>query len=240
MPSTCAEANARGGPASRVPAPAEVTGVLLCGGESRRMGRDKAWIELTRTGIELARERRLIEYPLRALREVSDRVVLATGTQPRYGDLGHESVLDAVVGGGPLAGLLAGLEAARTEWVAVLACDMPRASGDLLRALLSRAEARDLDVCLFEIERGTQPMLAVYRARCATAVRRALERGERRMVSFWSETIDDGAGARALRIGTLCAGELGPAGELGSDAALNLNTPEELAGELERRRREGA
>jgi molybdopterin-guanine dinucleotide biosynthesis protein A len=204
-----------------VPAPSEVTGVLLCGGGSRRMGRDKA-------GIALA-ERRMIEYPLAALREVSGRVVLASGTEPRYGELGHESVLDATADGGPLAGLLAGLEAARTEWVAVLACDMPRASADVLRALLARASERGLDACVFEVERGTQPMLAAYRAGCAAAVRRALERGERRMVSFWSESI----GARRLRVGTLRADELGTKGS--ADAAVNLNTPEELQEELERR-----
>lgn len=230
MPSTCTEANARArAPGSRAPGPSEVTGLLLCGGESRRMGRDKA-------GIELSGSRRLIEYPLRALGEVADRVLLATGAGPRYEDLGRESVLDAATDGGPLAGLLAGLEAASTEWVAVLACDMPRAGADVLRALLARAAERDLDGCLFEIERGTQPMLAVYRAHCAQAVRRALERGERRMVSFWSETVDDGAGPRPLRIGTLREGELVAGGS--ADAALNLNTPEELARELERRRRE--
>jgi molybdopterin-guanine dinucleotide biosynthesis protein A len=217
MSSTCTEASAKVG----VPAPAEVTGVLLCGGASRRMGRDKARIELA--------DRGLIEYPLAALREVAARVVLATGTRPRYAELGHEAVLDGLADGGPLAGLLAGLEAARTEWVAVLACDMPRAGAGVLRELLARAAKDDLDACLLGIERGTQPMLAVYRASCAPAVRRALERGERRMVSFLDGTVAESGGARRLRVAALPAGEIG-AGE----AALNLNTPEELAAELSR------
>jgi molybdopterin-guanine dinucleotide biosynthesis protein A len=201
----------------RGPAPAQVTGVLVCGGESRRMGEDKARLELA--------GRPLLAYPLAALREVAGRVVLASGAAPRYGELGLETVLDAFEGGGPLAGLLAGLEGATTEWVAVLACDLPRANAGALRALLAEAEREGLDVCLLELERGTQPLFGVYRRRCAEAVRAALEAGERRMVAFHGRS----AGGAPLRVGSLGAGRLG-----GPELALNLNTPGELAAERAR------
>lgn len=192
----------------RVPGPAEVTGLVLCGGESRRMGRDKALIELG--------GRRLIEYPLEALRAVAGRVLISTGSSVRYADLGCEVVLDTHAGVGPLAGLLAGLEAARTEWVAVLACDMPRAVAPLMRELLAEALASEADACLLELERGSQPLYAAYRRSCAASVRRALESGERRMVSF-----HDG-----LRIVGLDARKLGPDAAL---AAANVNTLADLA-----------
>ena len=187
------------------------------------MGEDKA---LARLG-----GRRLIDMALEALRPVAGRVVLACGTEPRYEELGCELALDPIPDGGPLAGLLAGLEVAetaKTEWMVALACDLPRASTAALRRLLERAAEADLDVCLLEIERGTQPLFGVYRRTCLSAVRSALEAGERRMVSFHDRPID----GRSLRVGSLRESELG--GAAGEDPARNLNTPGELAAERER------
>ena len=172
MPVPCAD-NTMERPVAEHPAsrrtvgPAQVTGVLLCGGSSRRMGHDKAAAEL--------RGRRMIEYPLAALEAVAGRVLLAVGATPRYADLGRELVVDAHADGGPLAGLCAGLAAARTEWIAVLACDMPRAEASCLVRLLDEAVAHDADVCLLEIERGTQPTFGVYRRTCLAAVASALD-----------------------------------------------------------------
>jgi molybdopterin-guanine dinucleotide biosynthesis protein A len=196
----------------RAPQRSEITGVLLCGGRSERMGRDKA--------LEPLGDRALLEYPLAALRAVAERVVLACGPLPRYAELGCELALDRAAGAGPLAGLLAGLEASRTEWTAVLACDMPRADAATLKALLDEALARNFDACLLEIERGTQPMFAVYRKTCTPAVRAALDAGERRMISFHGREV----GGRSLRVGALRVARP-------DELALNLNTPEELRSE---------
>jgi molybdopterin-guanine dinucleotide biosynthesis protein A len=193
---------------------ADVTGVLLCGGKSLRMGADKALLELD--------GRKLIEYPLSVLGQVAQRVVLACGATARYAEFGCDLALDRDTSAGPLAGLLAGLEASATEWTAVLACDMPRADASVLHELLARAEREELDACLLEIERGTQPMFAVYRRTCAQAVRDALADGERRMVAFHGRRVD----GRALRIASLRAS---------GAPALNVNTSEELRAEATRR-----
>ena len=186
--------------------------MVVCGGASRRMGTDKAKLELE--------GRWLIERPLEAARAVAERVLLACGSEPRYVELGLECVLDTFRGedgsAGPLAGLLAGLEAARTPWVVALACDLPLASADVLRRQLATAVEHELDACLLELERGTQPLVAVYRREsCSRAVRRALERGERRMVGFHA----------GLKVGSVAADRLGPAA---AASALNLNTPEDF------------
>ena len=201
------------------PGPSEVTGVVLCGGRSQRMGADKALIRLGGT--------RLIDVAVAALRPVAGRVILACGFEPRYTELGLDLALDAEPDVGPLAGLLAGLENADTEWVVALACDLPRVSSDALARLLERAAERDLDVCLLELERGTQPLFGVYRRSCAHAVHAAIEAGQRRMVAFHDRAV----GGRPLCVGSLSLDELGPGA---GDLALNLNTPEELAAERER------
>lgn len=190
-----------------VPSRGDVTGLLVCGGASRRMGRDKALLPIA--------GRALIERPLAVLRELAPRVVLATGTQPRYPELGLECVLDDVPDAGPLAGLCAALEASRTTWLAVLSCDLPLARADVLAGLLQRASAENWDAALLELPRGTQPLYAVYRSTCLGPVREALRRGERRMVAFHC----------GLVVGSVAAALLGPSAER---SALNLNTPEDF------------
>lgn len=185
----------------------DVTGLVLCGGASRRMGSDKALLSFAGG--------RVIDGPLRALGELAPRVLLATGAEPRYTDLGLECVLDAVADAGPLAGLCAGLEASRTEWLAVLSCDLPLARADVLGALLERARTARWDAALLELPRGTQPLYAVYRISCLGPVRAALRRGERRMVAFHGEIV----------VGSVAAAVLGPQAER---SALNLNTPEDF------------
>ena len=194
---------------SDVPDRASVTGAVLCGGASRRMGRDKALLELD--------GRTLIERSLEALSGVAASSLVACGPEPRYAQLGLPLALDGVPDGGPLAGLCAALEETRTPWLCVLACDMPRASADVLRALLARAHDQDLDGCLLRTPSGVEPLFGVYRSSCLEAVRAALARGERRMISFHGLELS----GRRLRVGTLDARELPPALR---DSALNLNT----------------
>jgi molybdopterin-guanine dinucleotide biosynthesis protein A len=181
------------------------------------MGADKARMLLA--------GRALMEYPLKVLREVAGEVVLATGSEPRYEDLGLSCVLDPVADGGPLAGIASGLEAAEERsctYVACLACDMPRASVRSLTALLERAEKLALDACLLETESGLEPLFAVYHRSCLAPVRAALSRGERRAIAFHGERVD----GRPLRIGVVDAKHLGEDG-----CARNLNTPQEWHGE---------
>jgi len=193
----------------------DVVGLVLCGGRSSRMGTDKALLDLG--------GRALIRYPMRALAGAADEVLLACGSEARYAELGAPLVLDAIEDGGPLAGLVAGLEAAAARgarWVAVLAVDLPGADTAVVDALVRRARERDLDACLLELERGVQPTFAVYHTRCAAPARRALAAGERRLVSFHALPVE-GRAARIERVRPV---------ELGADeaVAVNLNTPAEL------------
>jgi molybdopterin-guanine dinucleotide biosynthesis protein A len=121
---------------------------------------------------------------------------------------------------------VAALEACESEWLVVLACDLPRADARVLERLCAKAEALALDACLLESAGGVEPLFAVYRAgTCRAPARAALEGGERRLVSFHA----------GLRVGTLREAALEH--ELAAlDSARNLNTPEDL--ERERRARE--
>ncbi|MEQ1895473.1 MAG: molybdenum cofactor guanylyltransferase [Planctomycetota bacterium] len=178
--------------------------MVFCGGASRRMGRDKARLELEGTSLVARAAARLDEF--------AAEVVLASGAEVRYPETGRACVLDASDDLGPLGGLAAVLDHAdhhlRARLV-VLACDMPDVPPALLGRLLERARRTDADVVLPVSPSGDEPLCAVVHTRVLPAVRAALARGERRMDSFH----------RDCRIERLALGA--------SEAALvrNLNTP---------------
>ncbi|MBM3978658.1 MAG: molybdenum cofactor guanylyltransferase [Planctomycetes bacterium] len=209
-------------------------GLLLCGGRSSRMGRDKAELRLE-GGSLLARG-------LACLDQVVVRVSLACGPCERYREYGRPLVLDAIEDGGPLAGLLAGLEAARAERVALLAVDMPAVPSALYVALHERALRADLCVAMLSGPDGDEPLCSIVHRRCAPAVRRALQAGERRMVSFHADRVGRplrvgrftpaellGGGATAQGLGARSGDPLGP--------ARNVNTPDEWRAWVERAER---
>jgi len=184
------------------------------------MGRDKAALRVAGAT--------LLESAAAAFTGLAGETLLACGPTERYRDLGFPLVLDAFPDAGPLAGLEAGLARARTEWLAALACDMPRATPEVVRQLLERAQERDLDVCFLRTEKGIEPLFAVYRRTCLEPVRAALQAGERKLVSFLRFKTSDG---RRPRSGNLLEADL-PGGLAAAGVAHNLNTPEDLRAEI--------
>ncbi|MFN0243136.1 MAG: molybdenum cofactor guanylyltransferase [Planctomycetota bacterium] len=191
----------------------ECHGIVLCGGQSRRMGRDKARLAVG--------SHTLLEHAVATLRPLARSIVLACGSADRYADLGLPRVLDTLQDGGPLAGLDAGLaaaEAAGGERAIALACDMPLVTTEVLRALADVARARDLDVCFLETEGGLEPLCGVWRVHTRAAVRAALDAGERKVLSFARFALPSG---RKPRVGATTLGAFAGAGT-------NVNTPADL------------
>ncbi len=210
---------------------ADVCGVVLCGGESSRMGRDKAILAIG--------GRSMLERAVGCLESVVGSTVLAVGSTNRYDELDLPRVFDRAGDVGPAAGIRAALAQVDAEWFCVLACDMPRVDSELFEALLSRARREELDCCFAVAAVGDlpEPVCAVYHRRCLAPMTAALAAGRRRVIAFLDFEFEDG---RAVRSGSVAAGE--PAhGAAGSERVMNLNTPEEWERECarEREQREG-
>jgi molybdopterin-guanine dinucleotide biosynthesis protein A len=180
------------------------------------MGADKAALRLAGAT--------LLERAVAELDTIAVETLLACGGSPRYAELGRPLVLDAHADGGPLAGLEAALARSETDWLAAIACDMPRANGRVLLALLERAEREGLDACLLETEKGVEPLCAVYRKTCLEPVRAALAAGERKVTAFFGIAKTDRS---PLIVGRLLEREL-PRELAAIGVALNVNTPQEL------------
>jgi len=164
-----------------------VTGIVLAGGASRRMGRDKAFLELN--------GRPLIKIVIERMARVCAEVLVVADDVRPYAGLGVPVVVDRFHGVGVLGGLHAGLEAAAHELALAVGCDMPFLNPDLLRAFAGWAEGFDVAVLRHEPPprdaRGTEgglfiePLHATYRRTCLSAMEAAIRTGERRIISFF-------------------------------------------------------
>ena len=186
--------------------PLPVTGVVLAGGTSRRIGRDKALLELD--------GRPLIRIVVERMAQVCAEVLIVSGDAPRYTDLGVPVVTDRFPGVGVLGGLHAGLSAASHDLALAVGCDMPFLNPRLLRAFVTWAEGFDVAV----LRRGEQvePLHAAYRRTCLPAMEAAIRAGKRRIVSFFPQA----------RVRYVTEEEVAP---LDPDlrSFRNINTPEE-------------
>jgi len=154
-----------------------LSGGVLAGGRSARLGRDKPLLELE--------GRTLTARTLDVLARLTDDLIVVTSLAPQLFPTSVRVVADRYVGAGVLAGVHAGLLAARGELAIVVACDMPFLNLDLLRHLISLAEEADVVVPRWT---DVEPLHAIYRpAACLGPVERALARGERRIISFYHE-----------------------------------------------------
>ncbi len=112
--------------------PKDVTAVVLTGGKSTRMGRDKAFVPIA--------GRPLVAYTLEGLEKVFTRILLSANEPELYKPFGLPVVEDLERGWGALAGVHAALHAAPTEWVFALAVDMPLVEPGVIRLVLESAE----------------------------------------------------------------------------------------------------
>lgn len=182
---------------------------LLAGGQSRRMGEDKAFLDAG--GVPM------IERVIAAVRpEVRDLVIVANkpGRFERYGFPVYE---DVIKGMGPLSGLYTAFEKTGADEVFLAACDLPLLSGKVVRLILSRAGAAS-EAIIPVVEGVEQGLLAIYK-------RAALEKYKTRIESASIQFDEFRNGLAREYIGEADLRETEP--DLRSFN--NVNTPKDLA-----------
>ena len=150
-----------------------VTTVILTGGRSSRMGRDK--------GALPVEGGTLLERGVERWRNVFGGVAVAVGTEERPLPAGVPAQYDLHPGAGPMAGLEAALTALKGDAVFLTAVDMPFGDEGLARLLAGRMG--EADVCIIRrTDRRVEPLFALYRRTCLPVVTRSLEEGRRSFV----------------------------------------------------------
>lgn len=155
-----------------------VTGVILAGGHSSRMGSNKALLPY--------RGGRFIEAIHRLLKDIFPEVILVTNNPEQYEFLPCSKVPDLYQGMGVLAGIHSGLYHSSKPAIFAVACDMPYLMEGLIRHLAARADAGG--VLIPESPNGLEPLHAVYGKGCLAAIEATLLSGQRRIISFFDRT----------------------------------------------------
>ena len=184
-----------------------ITGVILVGGKSRRLGTDKAFLEVG--------GRTLLEGVLECFRESFRKIVLVGDRAERFANLDVPVCAD-LFPGSALGGLYTGLRHAETDTVFVSSCDLPFPSTRVLRHLCSLTG--EGDVVVAKLEHGYEPLFAAYSKRCAEPAGAMLRAGGHRICDLY----------RHVGVREVSESELERAGAE-REAFTNVNTPEEWA-----------
>ena len=169
----------------------EVTGYVLAGGASTRLGRDKALVEVGGTPM-LAR---MIELLGGVTKQV--KLVAAPG---KYSAFGVETIEDQWPGEGPLGGIITALEdaaegSANGEWNLIVSCDMPFLTRGWLAFVCERATKSKAQVVLPHSRSGPEPLCACWQTAEAAKLRSGFERGVRKVTEgialLHSEVLDE-------------------------------------------------
>jgi molybdopterin-guanine dinucleotide biosynthesis protein A len=168
-----------------------LTVLILAGGRSSRMGQDKLWLPLGEDGVPL------IQLVVARVRPLAGELLFSANAPERFEALAAvlrgrgvpaQVVPDLHPGAGPLAGLHAGLRAARFDTLLAVAGDMPFVNPALVAHLVELLPG--FDVVIPELphprtgEPTKEPLHALYRRSCLGAVAARLSAGDRPMVSF--------------------------------------------------------
>jgi molybdopterin-guanine dinucleotide biosynthesis protein A len=183
---------------------------VQAGGESRRMGQDKALMPFL--------GRPLIQRVVDRLTPIADEFIVTTNRPEDYRFLGLPLFPDLKPGRGALGGLYTALSSATCEIVAVVACDMPFASAALIEAASKLLAKEDADVAIPDSGGGLEPMHAVYRREtCIPAIETAIDADRWKLISWFPE----------VKVRVLQPDEVKVHDPSGL-AFWNLNTPEEF------------
>lgn len=182
------------------------TGIVLAGGRSSRMGRDKAVVEY--------RGRPLIQHAIDILEPHVDELLII-GDPRQYDRYGPLAIADDAPGHGPLGGIVTALRYAWNERLIVLACDMPHIPASFIDSL-KRSWDDEHDAVVAQCDGRLEPLAAVYTRRCRDTFASYVRAGRLKM----SDAIEQ-VRTRYLQV---CPGE----GEWPVDLFRNINAPSDL------------
>ncbi|MHB8771006.1 MAG: molybdenum cofactor guanylyltransferase [Syntrophales bacterium] len=184
----------------------DITGVILVGGKSRRMGRDKAFLRIAGDT--------LFGRVLEIFGNSFDRLMLVGDHAERFAGYSLP-VLPDIYPGSALGGLYTALYHAETTYIFVSPCDIAFPNRNILRFLCSLRV--DFDAVVPHSPRGFEPLFAVYAKSCLVPMRNLLESDNRRIRDFYPH----------VSVRYVEQEELADFDRVGR-SFVNINTPEEL------------
>jgi molybdopterin-guanine dinucleotide biosynthesis protein A len=144
-----------------------ITGVIMAGGKSSRMGKDK--------GLLLFRGNPLVQYAIDLLKPFCSGLFISTANEA-YAQFGIPLVKDDIPDCGPMGGIYSALKASNTNYIFVLACDMPFVSSITIQTLLN--EVANCECVIPNVNGKLEPLCAIYSKSMIPLLKEKLEKSE--------------------------------------------------------------
>jgi molybdopterin-guanine dinucleotide biosynthesis protein A len=184
-----------------------ITGIILSGGQSLRMGENKAFIKID--GIPI------INRIHSVFKKLFQEVIIVTNQKELFSNFDAKIYVDIIPDCGVLAGLYTGLFFSSFPYSFCVACDMPYLKESVIEFLIGGLN--DFDVIVPKTVDGLQPLHAVYSKKCLPAIRNTIQDGKSKILDFYP----------MVKIKLVEEQEfhfLDP----GMESFINVNTPEQL------------
>jgi molybdenum cofactor guanylyltransferase len=160
----------------------DVTGVILAGGQARRMqGQDK--------GLVLLNNKAMIEYVIESLiQQVGELLINANRNLEKYAAYGFDIVSDELSGyHGPLAGMASALSKITTPYMLTVPCDSPFIADDLATRLINALETDDADISVAHNGERMQPVFCLMKKELLSSISDFLNQGERKIDKWFNQ-----------------------------------------------------
>ncbi|QIA09745.1 molybdenum cofactor guanylyltransferase [Draconibacterium halophilum] len=182
----------------------QITTIILAGGKSKRMGTDKALLELD--------GQTLLERAIELCKPISSELLISSNHQS-HTTFGYPVIEDEIKNCGPMGGISSGLKQSKSDWNLVLSVDAAFVDSNFLKFLL--ANTGDFDAVIPFTEKGAEPLIALYNKSILPAMGNRLQSDDYRMQNLLKES----------KTNWLDAGELQVENKR---LFTNLNRPEDL------------
>ena len=153
-----------------------ITGVILAGGKSSRMGFDK--------GLALLNGKPMIQHMITVIEKLGIELIIISNN-PAYKAFGYPVYEDVIPEKGPAGGIFTALECSTTDLNLILSCDAPYINSDVLNALISKS--RNKDITIAEHEGVEYPLIGVYSKSVKNVFRKNVEQNKLKLRSICSE-----------------------------------------------------
>ncbi|MGQ9510288.1 MAG: molybdenum cofactor guanylyltransferase [Thermodesulfobacteriota bacterium] len=156
--------------------PKNLTGIILSGGRSLRMGKNKAFIEIE--GIPM------IERTLNLFEKIFNEILIITNDKDHFHHLNKAKIYnDLIPFQGALGGLYTGLYYSTFEYSFCVGCDMPFLKEPLIKFLIKKII--DEDIIVPKTKDGLEPLHAIYSKRCLKAIKEIMDSGKTRIIDVY-------------------------------------------------------
>ncbi|WP_396600841.1 molybdenum cofactor guanylyltransferase [Algibacter sp. R77976] len=148
-----------------------ITGIILAGGKSSRMGTDK--------GFLLLNNKQFVQYSIDALTPLVSEIIIVSDNSD-YDVFGFKRIADITKNAGPVAGICSGLEASTTDYNLILSCDIPLIKSQILEKLIKSIDDTS-QIIQVESKGKSMPLIALYKKEVANTFNTFLQNDERRL-----------------------------------------------------------